>query len=62
MVDILAKNPETWVEVMMVEELGLLPSDESPIKNGLVTFISFFLFGLVPLIPFIVGRIANTSN
>ena len=43
----------------MIEELGMLPEDdENPVKNAIVTFISFAFFGLVPIIPFIVGEIA----
>lgn len=38
---------------MMVEELSLLPSEENPVKNALVTFVSFVLFGSVPIAPFI---------
>jgi hypothetical protein len=37
---------------MMVEELNLMPLDESesPVKNGMVTFASFVVFGLIPLV------------
>lgn len=62
MVDILARNPKTWVEVMMVEELGLLPVDENPVYNALVTFLAFALFGVVPIIPYIVGHLANLDE
>jgi VIT1/CCC1 family predicted Fe2+/Mn2+ transporter len=60
--EILARNPEAWVSVMMAEELGLIPSDDNPFKNALVTFFSFALFGIVPLIPFIVGYIAKMEE
>lgn len=33
---------------MMVEELGLMSVDEHPIKDAIVTFFSFGLFGLMP--------------
>jgi len=48
---------------MMVEELGLMPvdPDDSPAKHGLVTFISFFVNGLVPLITFVVAAIVSSS-
>jgi len=62
MTDTLAKNKKVWVDIMMVEELGLIDSDESPFKNGLVTFCSFATMGLVPLLPYIVGAIAHTYN
>lgn len=51
MVDILAKHPKAWVDVMMTEELGMIVDEESPLKGALVTFFSFALFGLVPLLP-----------
>jgi VIT1/CCC1 family predicted Fe2+/Mn2+ transporter len=52
-VEILAKNKSAWVDVMMVEELGILGSHESPIKNALVTFFSFGLFGFVPILAYV---------
>jgi VIT1/CCC1 family predicted Fe2+/Mn2+ transporter len=60
--EIYARNPEAWVSLMMAEELGLIVSDESPIKNALVTFISFELFGITPIIPFIIGHIAGIDG
>ena len=44
----LAKNKKVLVDVMMIEELGLMSIDEHPIKDAIVTFISFSLFGLMP--------------
>lgn len=39
----------------MLEELGLVKSETKPIVNGLITFLSFALFGLFPLVPYIIG-------
>jgi VIT1/CCC1 family predicted Fe2+/Mn2+ transporter len=50
--DILSKNKEAWVDIMMIEELGLIENDESPIKNALVTFFSFVIFGFIPVITY----------
>ena len=60
--DVLAKYKEAWVDIMMVEELGLIPDDENPLKNALVTFFSFAFFGLMPLIAFIYGEAAKDAN
>ena len=49
MVEILSRNKETWISVMMAEELGIVEAEESPIKNAVVTFISFLVFGFIPL-------------
>lgn len=49
----MAKNKKVWVDVMMIEELGLMGIDEHPIKDAIVTFFSFGLFGLMPCKYFI---------
>jgi VIT1/CCC1 family predicted Fe2+/Mn2+ transporter len=53
--DILSKKKDAWVSIMMVEELGILESDESPLRNALVTFVSFAVFGFVPLLIYVVA-------
>jgi len=55
MVDILSKHEKAWVDIMMVEELGIIESDESPLKNALVTFASFAIFGFLPLAIFVLA-------
>ncbi len=53
--DLLAKNSDYWLTFMMNDELELAnPERESAARNGLVTFVSFCLFGFVPLIPYLV--------
>lgn len=56
MVEILARHPKAWAEVMLVEELGIVDSGESPLANAVVTFCSFALFGLVPLLSYVLVR------
>ncbi len=51
----MAQNKEAFVDVMMVEELGIMESDESPVKNALVTFGSFLLFGFIPVLAFVLA-------
>jgi len=60
--DILSKHKDAWVDIMMVEELGLMTCDESPTKNGIVTFISFILFGIIPLCPYIIAYIFSLGT
>ena len=53
-VAVITSNPSTWVDEMMIAELGLLPPKKSaPLKNGLATFIAFAAAGLMPLIPYV---------
>ncbi|ETW03891.1 hypothetical protein H310_04316 [Aphanomyces invadans] len=55
----LAKYKEAFVDIMMVEELNLMPvdEDENPLIGGLVTFGSFMLFGAVPLLSYLVNLV-----
>ncbi|MBN1834929.1 MAG: VIT1/CCC1 transporter family protein [Spirochaetales bacterium] len=55
---ILSKHPEAWVSIMMVEELGIVESEESPLHNALVTFVSFGVLGFVPLLAYVFLRFA----
>ncbi len=52
-----SKNPDYWTEFMMNHELGI-PNheDERPGLNAIATFIAFLIFGLIPLIPFLLTR------
>jgi VIT1/CCC1 family predicted Fe2+/Mn2+ transporter len=54
--EVLARNPQAWVSVMMAEELGIVESGESPWGHALATFLSFALFGFVPLAAYVGTR------
>ncbi|TCP42097.1 VIT1/CCC1 transporter family protein [Rhodovulum marinum] len=50
---ILARTPSMTAEMLLRYEDGLgHPDDDSPAINGLVTFIAFVTFGIVPLMPY----------
>ena len=53
---IFSRYKDFFIELMLVEELGLqLPDpDDSPLKDGLVTFSSFVLFGMLPIVGYAV--------
>ncbi|HSR89624.1 MAG TPA: VIT1/CCC1 transporter family protein [Candidatus Udaeobacter sp.] len=55
-VEALSKIEKPWVDIMMVEELGLVENYESPLKNALVTFGSFTLFGSIPILIYIIAQ------
>ena len=54
-VSIMSTNESAFVDVMMVEELGIIKNEDSPMKNALVTFSSFLLFGLIPLLAYVIA-------
>ena len=48
--------PEVYLDLMMVDELGILPDDgdaSGPTKQGVMMFASFVTFGAVPLLAYI---------
>lgn len=52
-------NKTAWLDTMVTDELGLSLEKEDPVKNGLITFASFLFFGLIPLMPYIIGYIIS---
>lgn len=47
-------NPRYWTEFMMKDELEMTdPENENPVYVALFTFVSFIIFGGIPLVPFI---------
>jgi VIT1/CCC1 family predicted Fe2+/Mn2+ transporter len=53
--DIFQRNPEFMADFMMTYEIGMTdPSEDSPAMNGLATFISFIVFGVIPLAPYFI--------
>lgn len=57
----MAKYPDFFVDHMLIQELNIKPVDEadSPIWNGLVTMASFMVFGIVPLLSYVVLSFVN---
>lgn len=58
-VEIISKDPKLFVDFMMVDELRLLVDIDDrtgPLKQGVVMFLSFVIFGCVPLLAYCTGR------
>jgi len=56
-VEVITKDKDRWVGVMMKDELGLIEDDKSPFQTGLYTFISFLVVGFIPLLVFVADYI-----
>jgi len=52
-VDVITADKDRWVDVMMKEELMMSEETKSPFMMGLVTYISFIIIGLIPLIIYV---------
>ncbi len=61
-VELMSKNKKAFVDVMMVQELGLVADYDSwyPLKSGLINFSSFMLFGSIPLLIYVVTTIVDS--
>ena len=45
---------------MMIQELGFPDDKESALKNGGITFLSFIIFGIIPLFSYILALLVPT--
>jgi VIT1/CCC1 family predicted Fe2+/Mn2+ transporter len=53
-VSVISSNKDVWADTMMSEEHGLTrEASAQPVFHGFMTFMSFVLFGAIPLIPYI---------
>jgi len=57
MVEIQARNPDRWVNAVMIEDRGMLQEDGNPFYNALATFLAFVVAGLLPLIIYLIGLV-----
>lgn len=53
--DAIAKNRESWIDMMLVDEYGLSPTEPHPMRAAMATFLAFLVAGLGPLAPYLLG-------
>lgn len=62
LVNIYSKNKDYWADFMMKYELGMEDvSTDNPILTGLATFVSFIIFGAIPLLPYMFFATAENT-
>jgi VIT1/CCC1 family predicted Fe2+/Mn2+ transporter len=61
-VEVITRNPPLWVETMLQEEHGLPVSGRLPVRAALATFVSFAIFGSIPLLPFLIPRFGGSQR
>ncbi|MBK8024934.1 MAG: VIT1/CCC1 transporter family protein [Chloroflexi bacterium] len=61
LVEIQSRDPQRWVNAMMINELGLLKDDRKPLLSGLMTLFAFVIAGSVPMLIYLLGLIIPIS-
>jgi VIT1/CCC1 family predicted Fe2+/Mn2+ transporter len=54
-----SKEPDRWVDEMMVRELGMMPDERRPLDSGIATFLAFLVAGSVPLLIYVLDFVIN---
>lgn len=54
-VDIITGDKKVWVDTMMKDEFGIIEEHASPYKSAIVTFVSFNVIGLIPLLAYVLS-------
>jgi len=61
-VDTITEDKDRWVDVMMKDELKMSEESKSSFMIGFVTYISFILIGLIPLVIYVWNYITIFSG
>ncbi|MGB5203794.1 MAG: VIT1/CCC1 transporter family protein [Eudoraea sp.] len=61
-VNVITSDKDRWVNVMMKEELVMFDEDKSPIIIGGVTYLSFIVIGIIPLLVYVTDYIYPINN
>jgi VIT1/CCC1 family predicted Fe2+/Mn2+ transporter len=56
-VKVITSDKDRWVNIMMKEELVMFEEDKSPLIIGSVTYFSFILIGVIPLLVYVLDYI-----
>lgn len=61
-VEVITADKDRWVDTMMKEELEMIQETKSPIKVGAVTYLSFVVIGLIPLLAYLFTDQTEANN
>jgi vacuolar iron transporter family protein len=61
-VAVITSDKDVWVDTMMKEELELAKDDRTPVKTAGMTFISFILIGLIPLLSYVFASLFDIQE
>ncbi|MDH5398698.1 MAG: VIT1/CCC1 transporter family protein [Cyclobacteriaceae bacterium] len=61
-VGVITADKDIWVDTMMKEELEMTKDDKTPLKTAFVTFVSFNLIGLIPLLIYLFSAFVDLGS
>ncbi|MCI4671593.1 MAG: VIT1/CCC1 transporter family protein [Bacteroidia bacterium] len=61
-VEVISSNEDRWVDIKMKEELEMVEEPKSPLAMGAVTYLSFILIGLIPLLVYAFSGFLPLNN
>ncbi len=61
-VEVITSDRDRWVDTMMKEELSMMKEQRPPVLIGAITFVSFVLIGLVPLVVYVWDYLAGFQH
>ncbi len=50
---VITADKDRWVDVMMKDELEMMPNAKLPLAMAAVTYFSFLVVGLIPMLPYV---------
>lgn len=53
-VDQVTKDSNRWIDIVLKEDMKIIPENKSPLKIGGVTYFSFILIGIIPLLIYVI--------
>jgi len=61
-VEVLTADRERWAEVIMKEKEEMIPETRSPLMMGAITYLSFVVVGLIPLLSYLFQGEGQTGD
>ena len=57
--EVITGDKKQWVDTMLLEELHIIPDQQTPIKAGFMTFASLVVVGFVPLLSYVLSYVIS---
>ena len=61
-VDQVTQGSDRWIDIVLKEEMKIIPENKSPLKIGGVTYFSFILIGIIPLLVYVLDYTTPVEN